>query len=51
MKLLTENKIKRRLMKHRQGERLKWATNIMSWDIEWKQVIFSDKKQIDSSNG
>lgn len=32
-----------RLLKHHQGERLKWAENVMSWDKKWKQVIFPDE--------
>ena len=36
---------KPRLLKHHQEERLKCTKNIMSWDKEWKQVIFSDEKK------
>ena len=33
------------LLKHLQEERLKWDKNVMIWDKDWKQLIFSDENK------
>lgn len=38
-------KKKPKLLKCHREERLKWAKNVMSWNDEWKQIIFSDEKK------